>query len=67
MIRKTKLKHFLQRSQGFKPDSLNFRLKWSLFFFPNITNVFLLAFFESTFNFKVEIILNELPRPHNMS
>ena len=66
MIRKTKLKHFLQRSQGFKPDS-EFSAQVEPVFFPNITNVFLLAFFESTFNFKVEIILNELPRPHNMS
>ena len=32
MIRKTKLKHFLQMSQEFKSDSLNFWFLWSLFF-----------------------------------
>ena len=32
MIRKTKLKHFLQTSQGFKTDSLHFWFLWSLFF-----------------------------------
>ena len=32
MIRKTKLEHFLQMSQGFKSDSLNFWFLRSLFF-----------------------------------
>ena len=46
VIRKTKLKHFLKKCQGFKLDSLIFRIMWSLFFFPSITNAFLLASFR---------------------